>query len=344
MTRTPIPLRKPTVTSPLRESDDFGDMPAYIPATRRQRVGQLRKRDGVEELARIVGSDKFRDIKRSSNFMPGQFYIWNDAENGGNKKYWGGYQDVDDDDLPHEFVVRRGGPKGPVIAVNGYTTKQSDWAARREFFETYPKRADRKGKTVKSFMIDDYYVPHYDGMVIDGWGIQPGSTDDTFKDQEWNRYRKYTPKNSSPYQAINKYIVLPALDMYLKGLNMSRKKYLETYGGVGALSRLASEIYYSLVKAPVLGALGKGDSLEKLERAFLALKGEEYLEDPNYSVELEKYIFSRKGIKDVVMTYVRDQVLPNADKLIASYATMIEGNHLKDPTPVPSPQEGAEDM
>ena len=80
MTQTPIPVRKPRVTSPLRESDDFSDMPAYVPATRRQRVGQLRKRDGVEELARIVGSDKFRDIKRSSNFMPGQFYIWNDAE------------------------------------------------------------------------------------------------------------------------------------------------------------------------------------------------------------------------------------------------------------------------
>ena len=127
MTQTPIPLRKPTVTSPLRESDDFSDMPAYIPTTRRQRVGRLRKRDGVEELAQIVGSKMFRDIKRSSNFMPGQFHIWNAAANGGNKKYWGGYKDVDGDGIPHEFVVHRGGPDGPIIAVNGYTTKQSDW-------------------------------------------------------------------------------------------------------------------------------------------------------------------------------------------------------------------------
>ena len=106
--QTPPPrTQRTSVTSPI-VSDDFSDIPPYVPTTR-TRVGQIRGRDGVEELAQIVGSAKFRNIKRSANFMPGQFYIWNDAENGGNKKYWGGYQDVDDDGLAHEFVVRRGG-------------------------------------------------------------------------------------------------------------------------------------------------------------------------------------------------------------------------------------------
>ena len=273
MTRTPIPVRRPRVTSPLQESDDFSDMPAYVPATRRRRVGQLRKREGVEELAQIVGSNMFRDIKRSANFMPGQFRIWNDAENGGNGKYWGGYQDVDGDKRAHEFVVRRGGSDGPMIAVNGYTTKQSDWAARKEFFETYPKRADRKGKTVKSFMIDDYYVPHYNGMEIDGWGIQPGSTDDVFKDPDWDRYKKYTPKNLSPYQAVNKYIVQPALAKYLAARNMTKTQYLAAYGGVGALSKLASDIYDSLVKAPIEAYLENKGVRQQLERDFLVLKG-----------------------------------------------------------------------
>ena len=232
-----------------------------------------------------------------------------------------------------------------MIAVNGYTTKQSDWPARRAFFETHPKRADRKGKTVKSFMIDDYYVPHYDGMVIDGWNIQPGSTDDTFKDPEWNRYKKYTPKNLSPYQAVNKYIVQPALAQYLAARNMTKTQYLASYGGVGALSRLASDIYYSLVKAPIDAYLENKGIRQQLERDFLDLKGgDQYLEDPNCPAEFEKYIFSRKSVKDFVARYVSGRVLPNAETLINTLATKIEGDHLKEPTSIPSPQEGAEDM
>ena len=197
MTRTPIPVRKPRVTSPLRESeDDFSDMPAYVPITHAPRVGKLRKRKGVEELAQIVGSKMFRDITRSSNFMPGQFYKWNDAKNGGNKKYWGGYEDIDGDGLPHEFVVHRGGSTGPIIAVNGYTTKRSDWPARRAFFEEKPTRKERKGMTAKSYMRDEYYGPQYNGMTIDGWRIQPGSENDEFRDPEWKRYTRNTHRRT----------------------------------------------------------------------------------------------------------------------------------------------------
>ena len=173
-----------------------------------------------------------------------------------------------------------------------------------------------------------------DGMVIDGWGIQPGSTDDMFKDPEWDRYRKYTPKNLSPYQAVNKYIVQPALDLYLKSMSMTKKQYLDQfkgeddYSGIGALSRLASDIYFTVVKAPVEAYLEHEGVRQKLELDFLALKGgASYLEDPDCPAEFQKYIFSRKNVKDLVARYVRDRVLPNA----------IEGDHLRDPTPIPSP-------
>ena len=256
----------------------------------------------------------------------------------GNKKYWGGYQDVDDDGLAHEFVVRRGGSTGPMIAVNGYTTKQSDWGARKLFYEKYPNRDDRKGKTVRSYMREEYYIPHYNGMVIDGWEHEPGAEDDVLRDQEWNRYRKYTPKNLSPYQAVNKYIVQPALDKYLAARNMTKTKYLETYGGVGALSRLASDIYFTVVKAPVEAYLEHEGERQKLELEFLAIKGgATYLEDPDCPAEFQKYIFSRKSVKDLVARYVRDRVLPNAKTLINALATKIEGDHLRDPTPIPSP-------
>ena len=231
MSSTPSPiLRKGrAVASPLRESkgsDDFDDMPEYVRSVRKPRVGKLRGRYGINELAQIVGSRAYRDINRSGKFMPGQFQIWNDSENGGNGKYWGGYEDADGDGLAHEFVVRRGTATGPMIAVNGYTTKQSDWAGRKAFYEAYPKRKDRKGKTVKSYMQEEYYVPTYDGMKIKEWGIQPGSGDDEFAGEEWNRYKKYTPKELTPYQTVNKYIVMPALEAHLAEINMTKKEYL----------------------------------------------------------------------------------------------------------------------
>ena len=132
-------------------------MPEYVRSVCKPRVSKLRGRYGINELAQIVGSRAYRDINRSGKFMPGQFQIWNASETGGNNKFWGGYEDADGDGLAHEFVVRRGTASGPMTAVNGYTTKHSDWVGRKAFYEAYPKRADRKGKTVKSFMRDEYY-------------------------------------------------------------------------------------------------------------------------------------------------------------------------------------------
>ena len=344
MSRTPSPiLRKgKQVVSPLRASrasDDFDDMPEYVRSVRKPRVGKLRGRYGINELAQIVGSKAYRDIKRSGNFMPGQFKLWNDSENGGNGKYWGGYQDADGDGLAHEFVVRRGTATGPMIAVNGYTTKQSDWAGRKAFYEAYPKRKDRKGKTVKSYMQEEYYVPTYDGMQIKEWGIQPGSGDDEFAGEEWNRYKKYTPKELTPYQAVNKYIVMPALEAHLAEINMTKKEYLSTYGGVSVLSRLASDIYYELVKAPVLAYLDNMGVTPELEKAFLENKPENYEETSNYAAEFEKYVFGKKNVRDFVKTYVSERVLPNATEAIRHYGALIEGDHLKDPTPIPEPSQ-----
>ena len=80
---SPSPIkRKKQYSSPLRsshDSDDFDDMPEYVPTVRAARGP--RGRYGINELAQIVGSKNYRDIKRSGNFMPGQFEIWNAKKN-----------------------------------------------------------------------------------------------------------------------------------------------------------------------------------------------------------------------------------------------------------------------
>ena len=125
---------------------------------------------------------------------------------------------------------------------------------------------------------------------------------------------------------------------------MTKTQYLAAYGGVGALSKLASDIYFTVVKAPVEAYLEHEGVRQKLELDFLDLKGgATYLEDPDCPAEFQKYIFSRKSVKDLVASYVRERVLPNAKTLITKLATQIEGDHLKDPTPIPSPQMGEEE-
>ena len=337
---SPSPIqRKKQYSSPLRsshDSDDFDDMPEYVPIVSAPRAGP-RGRYGIKEIAQIVGSKNYRDIKRSGNFMPGQFEIWNAKETGGNNQYWGDYQDVDGDGLAHEFVVRRGDETGPMIAVNGYTTKRSDWPARRKFYEAYPNRSDRKNKTVKTYMRDEYYKPTYDPMTgkITEWKIKPGSEQDEFKeDKQWKRYNKYTPRKMSPYQAINKFIFMPALKMYLAEVGMTQKEYLAQYGGVAVLSRLLSEIYYNLVKGPVWAYLDNKGVLSELETEFVEKKGIDAVDiDP---AEFEKFVFSKKAVRKVVKTYVREKILPKNIELIEAYAGQIEGDHLKETTPTPS--------
>ena len=59
--------------------DDFADMPAFVRRDPQPRGngGRFRGRDGIDEIEQLVGSKRFSDIKRSSNFMPGQFQVWN---------------------------------------------------------------------------------------------------------------------------------------------------------------------------------------------------------------------------------------------------------------------------
>ena len=316
------PIKKKSFdVSEIEGLSEDDSVPEYHPIAKRPRVGKLRGRYGIEEIAQIVGSKRYRDIKRIGNFMPGQFQLWNEKENGGNRQYWGGYEDLDDDGYAHEFVVRRGDKHGPMVAVNGYTTKRSDWGARSLFYTKNPTRWQRKGKTAKTFVRDEYYKPTYDDRGhITKWEIEPESEKDDIR--EWTMYNNYRPKDLSPYQAINRYIVMPALETYLKNNGIDKKTYIAANGGVGVLSRITSNVYDELVKAPVKAYLINNRAYEMHEENFKQTKKGQ--ESTNYEVDLEKYVFSKKDVKDVVRQYVANKVLPKASELVAQYAEVID--------------------
>ena len=324
------PIKKKSYTaSEIEALSDDDSIPEYQPIerVRKERVGQLRGRVGVEELAQIVGSRNYRDVKRSSNFMPEQFKMWN-AKNG--NKYWGDYQDIDDDGI-NEFIVRRGNKAGPMIAVNGYTTKRSDWGARELYYQNNPTRESRrKYGSVKKYM-HEFYDPTYDDAgKITKWGIKPGSDADPLHNEMYNRYIKYIPKDLSPYQLIQKYVFKPAFDAYLQEANMTRKQFIDAFG-FGSIARSMSNVYNILVKEAIYAKLVRTNKalLEGFEQDYIEIRQRKI---PGYNRSagdftegLIDYLFTRKDIKTMAANYV-DHILSNpAAKIAAAKAVIAEG-------------------
>ena len=296
-----------------------------IEPSKTRRRGPIR---GLNPLYELVSSKQHQDIVRRNNFMPGQFEIWNSKPTGGNNKYWGGDEDLDNDGIA-EYVVRRGGAEGPIVAVNGYTTKQSDWLARRKFYEKYPERENRKGKTVNSFMRDEYFNPSYDDAGnITKWEVDPNNNEDFIKYHKM--YNFHAPGPLSPFRAIGQYIVYPAIKaafIQIADNNANLAKYVRKvvvshYNIKAYESNVLSGIYNYLVRDPVLNKIQ--GSLEQLKQDYLTIKratrGSNFkpnFENPQSAdyKEFERWLFAKKEIKELVKKYVNTMLSTQKEQL-----------------------------
>ena len=218
-----------------------------------------------------------------------------------------------------------------MVAVNGYTTKRSDWGARKAFYEAYPTRKLRSGKTAKNYMRDEYYVPEYDQYGnITKWTIEPESEQDALR--EWTMYNNYTPKKLSPYQAFQKYIVTPVLNNFLEKNKVTKAELRGVYGP-GAILATASLVYQTLVKNAIYAKLSKTQMLAKLEADFITKKQIRYPEydasDANFSDEFFNYLFTRKDVKAMTAEYVHHILSNPAAKLEAAKGVIVENIDLK---------------
>lgn len=295
------------------------------PKTRVERRGILRGRVGVKDgLFDLVSSKQSRDIIRRNNFMPGQFKHWieSEKEKGRNPNLWGGYQDRDNDGIA-EFVVRRGGEEGPEVAVNGYTTKKSDWLVRRDYYDANPTREQRKGKHLRDWVHDEYN-PQYadDGMTLK-----------SFEEQEkWDHkgYNSYKPKNISPYQAFGKYIVFPTLQevfLQLARNNPERAKYVRKVIA-NELKQRALESYYlsiiynGIVKYNINGSIVKAGAWDSYVNDFMTLRASKDYKQEDFSdtsteafKEFEKWLYSKADVKSLVKDYVGDLIVNHKTEL-----------------------------
>lgn len=319
------------------EEYDFDLDPDYNEVTDYQGVAgkeRIRGRRNMKEVFNLVSSNLARDIVRKDKYMPGQFEIWNSKKHGGNNKYHGAFGDFDNDGKAEEFIVRRltkNGQPGPVIAVNGYTTKTSDWPARSKFYTTYPDRKNRKGKNVQSYMRDEYYKPTYADNQIDVTNYEHDPETDPFILKNKDKYNMYVVgKEKSPYRAFGQIIVMPVIKQVLAEIGgnrfkgkfvrkviTSKNKYkaFETY--------ILGGVYANTVKNKIIKKLKENNQYDSFVSTFETLmrdKGNDgYTVDVNdFNSEsyksFDRWLFNKAGIKKMVKSYVSDIISNRAEE------------------------------
>ena len=283
------------------------DYPSLPTSKARRRVGAPRDVEAnadIEALANIVGSKNARDITRKNHFMskPG-FDKWNSKQPEG--KYWGDYVDLDDDGI-EEFVVRGRNEHGPLVAVNGYTTKNSDWAVRRDYYEAYPFIGKRPAGGISEFA-RTLYEEEYD---------QYGNPTEAYLGRIKDARKKYPGHSiraggsSSPYNIFVKRIVSNALKQEQNDLGVSDEQFktimkeIEAQEGKGWLLRLAAKLWSRWVKKPIIEGMDT-----KTTKAWRELY---YRNNPRLSDSKQdhdkfiKWFFNRKDVKATVKDFVQD--------------------------------------
>ena len=289
---------------------------------------KARGRRGMEGVFQLVSSRNARDITRKGDWMADQpFQIWNKKDmerNGGQQRYWGALEDYDNDGLPIEYVVRRGNPRGPVVSVNGYTTKKSDFPWRYAFYNQYPTKDLRKGKKI-SDTVYDMYGPQYanDNMTVTSYKLDP-ETDRRTQALKKAGYTMPVPKDLSAYQAFSQFLVYPAISeviLEFAGGDTDRAKAIRkriavnSGKGPGFASVICSDLYEGFIT----------EEIEKLLRE----KGlfDQYL---NKYVETKRrnkpgFTFNRDDEKDFKAFYTwlksRKEYKEAAKKLTATYVS-----------------------
>lgn len=181
-----------------------GGLGRVLVSERKGRDGD--KLPGMEGLYHIL-CDMRRDIKKVSDVQSLQ-----GAKKWAKKRY-------DDEDSALNTDLNADGigeivvydPYGNPVMINGYTTKDSQWPVNQKYFAANPTKEQRKEKSKRSFM-DEQFQVRYDDIA------HPGKV--SFKTPAWvsdtveQNYRISKPRDKTPYQLFTYQIVKRCLREY----------------------------------------------------------------------------------------------------------------------------------
>ena len=281
---------------------------------------------GVDkELQNLVGSRKARDIIRKERYMSNStFKNWVDKDKTGKRKekFMAVDEDLDNDGIG-EFVVYRRIPgkegseaKGPMVAVNGYTTKRSDYPVRRQFFEKY--LPDEKGKRAKRF---SEYKYNEDDYAVDQYGYPKEEYLDKVRLTQLKTNYNLGASKVTPFTLFIKRIVFPTFNTALetwsgedKDMAKDIRKKLDDAFTRGWLMQLAGEYWRTFVKDPIIERLKELGAYDTLKANYMTNKRISKIEDKK---KFHDWIFNKAAMKDMIKEYSKPMFIEDSDEKYA---------------------------
>ena len=189
-----------------------------LPEFARQRGSK--NKVGMEQLASIVLNMQ-RDFKRVANALSvqgAQAIVNKHNAISPNSQWRVRHEDLNGDKIPDIVIVN---DKNKPIVVNGWTTKQSDYPERYQYYQKYPSREQRKEHPFQDFKRDELYQYQYDdenpNVHIRG-NVTSYNKNAFPKDWQLGRYNvDHKPKQRlSAYQRFQRYVLKPCLDFAIE--------------------------------------------------------------------------------------------------------------------------------
>lgn len=280
----------------------------------------------VTELGQLVGSKLKRDIKRHGAFIsPEAFQAWNTTT--GKNRYVGGWEDIDGDDDPTEFVVRRKrfNKDGTVkvdakgneilsdpIAVNGWSTIKSDYPIRQIYFDTYPTAESRAGKPYYEFLNDHYLTKDMVGRTgLPNHKYLDKRRIDTYEKYQYN----LRMPNPTAKQLFMKKIIYPAFMFTINdiagNLKMKVKDILDEIKGPGLAGKIGKIYFDKWIKKPYMDSMKTEGYLDAQLLKYRNKISEKARNSPNFDANFEKWLFKqdsvREGLNEIIFDCVQNK-------------------------------------
>ena len=295
--------------------------------------GKIKKnRAGLDDLIKYVGSNAGREIYQARHLSNKPlFEEWQSGlgENHHARNWTWTLKDEDGDDVD-EFLVKD--KSGRTVAVNGFTTRASDYPIETEYCNAYPTKAEREEHPMRKFLADKYK----DNMKIDqrtglpDYGFYDWRATENRKSKYNKRIPQMTPRNvfmetfvwSVSREYIDKLVMAAIKRKHSEYNSKSKSEQKKMIADVrstinsslkslkqGWLLDFGSQLYTHYVKIPVLQRLAnivadeKGNSaLAVYQNAFVETKTyKDYSQSPELlEQKFVDYVMAKADVKKIV--------------------------------------------
>ena len=282
--------------------------------------GKYKGRANLEDVWKLVGSKAGRAIYRDKDYMSeGTLNILNGRRLArGQKPYLGTWESVDEDAVP-EFVVRD--HNNNIVAVNGYTTKRSDWDIMNKYYTYYPSKKARKDNPFREFAIDYYEDDPDVKFETDAAGFPTDEYLTRRKEAQKNSIYSMRMPNPTAYNLFTKNLVSPIIQMKVNELaeanDVTREhimSLLKKAYGEGWMLSFISQLWNGIVKTPFLTLARNTKEYKDYFDAFQIKHRNSELTEKEKHEKLIKSFMSLKGIKLALKNWISPMLTPGNDE------------------------------